>query len=281
MDDKIEKKIILEYKNGKSSIDIVKIVGLSKPTILKVLNKHNLIRKRDRCSSLNIKKDGDKYYVLRKCPSCENEIKTYSKDKVIACRNHFNKINNKSLCRTCMGKNNIGEGNPFFGKKHSNKSKKKISESRRGKAIGDKNGMFKKENRDKIGNKLIERIKINPIKYSKVSKLELSLLKMVSKQYPDAIGSYNVDRYICDIFIPSLNLIIEFNGDYWHCNPNKYDKDYYHIIKQKKSKDIWEEDRIRVDNIKKNGYNLEVIWECDLKTPYYLNTILKKYERKD
>ena len=281
MDDKIEKKIILEYKNGKSSIDIVKIVGLSKPTILKVLNKHNLIRKRDRCSSLNIKKDGDKYYVLRKCPSCENEIKTYSKDKVIACRNHFNKINNKSLCRTCMGKNNIGEGNPFFGKRHSNKSKKKISESRKCKAIGDKNCMFKKENRDKIGNKLIERIKINPIKYGKVSKLELSLLKMVSKQYPDAIGSYNVDRYICDIFIPSLNLIIEFNGDYWHCNPNKYDKDYYHIIKQKKSKDIWEEDQIRVDNIKKNGYNLEVIWECDLKTPYYLNTILKKYERKD
>jgi G:T-mismatch repair DNA endonuclease (very short patch repair protein) len=281
MDDKIEKKIILEYKNGKSSIDIVKIVGLSKPTILKVLNKHNLIRKRDRCSSLNIKKDGDKYYVLRKCPSCENEIKTYSKDKVIACRNHFNKINNKSLCRTCMGKNNMGEGNPFFGKKHNKESIKKISNSRTGKGIGDKNGMFKKENRDKIGNKLIERIKINPIKYSKVSKLELSLLKMVSKQYPDAIGSYNVDRYICDIFIPSLNLIIEFNGDYWHCNPNKYDKDYYHIIKQKKSKDIWEEDRIRVDNIKKNGYNLEVIWECDLKTPYYLNTILKKYERKD
>jgi len=281
MDDKIEKKIILEYKNGKSSMDIVKIVGLSKPTILKVLNKHNLIRKRDRCSSLNIKKDGDKYYVLRKCPSCENEIKTYSKDKVIACRNHFNKINNKSLCRTCMGKNNMGEGNPFFGKKHNKESIKKISNSRTGKGIGDKNGMFKKENRDKIGNKLIERIKINPIKYSKVSKLELSLLKMVSKQYPDAIGSYNVDRYICDIFIPSLNLIIEFNGDYWHCNPNKYDKDYYHIIKQKKSKDIWEEDRIRVDNIKKNGYNLEVIWECDLKTPYYLNTILKKYERKD
>ena len=281
MDDKIEKKIILEYKNGKSSIDIVKIVGLSKPTILKVLNKHNLIRKRDRCSSLNIKKDGDKYYVLRKCPSCENEIKTYSKDKVIACRNHFNKINNKSLCRTCMGKNNIGEGNPFFGKRHNKESIKKISESRKGKAIGDKNVMFKKENRDKIGNKLIERIKINPIKYGKVSKLELSLLKMVSKQYPDAIGSYNVDRYICDIFIPSLNLIIEFNGDYWHCNPNKYDKDYYHIIKQKKSKDIWEEDQIRVDNIKKNGYNLEVIWECYLKTPYYLNTILKKYERKD
>ena len=124
MDDKIEKKIILEYKNGKSSIDIVKIVGLSKPTILKVLNKHN----------------------LRKCPSCENEIKTYSKDKVIACRNHFNKINNKSLCRTCMGKNNIGEGNPFFGKKHNKESIKKISNSRKGKKTSEKTRMKASKN---------------------------------------------------------------------------------------------------------------------------------------
>ena len=52
MDIKTEKKIISEYKKGKSSLEIVKIVGLSKPTILKVLNKHNLVRKRDRCYGL-------------------------------------------------------------------------------------------------------------------------------------------------------------------------------------------------------------------------------------
>ena len=83
MDEKTRKKIISEYKKGKSSLDIVKIVNLSKPTILKVLNENGLVRKRDRCSSLNIKKDGGKYYVIRKCPKCNENIKTVSKDKVM------------------------------------------------------------------------------------------------------------------------------------------------------------------------------------------------------
>ena len=83
MDIKTEKKIISEYKKGKSSLDIVKIVGLSKPTILKVLNKHNLIRKRDRCSTLDIKKNGKKYYVTRKCPVCQKDIKSQSNISIL------------------------------------------------------------------------------------------------------------------------------------------------------------------------------------------------------
>jgi DNA-directed RNA polymerase specialized sigma subunit len=39
MDEKTKKIIISEYKKGKSSLQIVKIVNLSKQTILKVLNK--------------------------------------------------------------------------------------------------------------------------------------------------------------------------------------------------------------------------------------------------
>lgn len=177
-------------------------MGVSKPTILKILKKHNVTKQKDRCKLLEIKKNGDKYIILRKCPKCGDDIKTTSKDRIIACRNYFNAINKNYKCVKCMGESFNGDGNHFYGKTHSKESKEKISKSRKGKATGDKNSMFKKENRDKIGNKLIERIKINPIKYSKVSKLELSLLKMVSKQYPEAIGSYNVDRYICDIFIP-------------------------------------------------------------------------------
>ena len=32
---------------------------------------------------------------------------------------------------------------------------------------------------------------------------------------------------MCDIFLPDLNLIIEYFGDYWHCNPLKYDANYF------------------------------------------------------
>jgi hypothetical protein len=76
MDIKTEKKIISEYKKGKGSLIISRIIGLSKFTILKVLNKHNLIRKRDRCSTLDITKEDEKYYVTRKCPNCGENIKT-------------------------------------------------------------------------------------------------------------------------------------------------------------------------------------------------------------
>jgi hypothetical protein len=141
MDIKTEKKIISEYKKGKSSLEIVKIVGLSKPTILKVLNKHNLVRKRDRCSTLDIKKEGERYYITRKCPKCNKEIKTTSKDKVIACRNYFNAIKGNNNCVKCMSESFIGEGNHFFGKKHTKESLKKMSKSKTGQYTGDQNHM--------------------------------------------------------------------------------------------------------------------------------------------
>lgn len=282
MDSEMEKQIISEYKNGKSSIEIVKIVGLSKPTILKVLNKHNLIRKRDRCLSLNIKKDGNKYYVLRKCPMCKNDVKTSSKDKTIACRNHFNKINNNSLCRICMGKNNTGEGNPFYGKKHSKKTKKQISKNRKGKAIGENNSMAKLENREKLKEILLKRIEINPINFNNRSKSEIEIFEKIKKQFTNTKHSKVLRPYICDIFIPELNLIIEYNGDYWHCNPNKYNFDYYHELKKMFAEEIWNYDKKKIDLIKSNGYNLEVIWETEYnKNPKLINKIIKKYVKKN
>lgn len=52
--------------------------------------------------------------------------------------------------------------------------------------------------------------------------------------------------------------------------------------KKRSAKNIWDEDKIRVDKIKEYGYNLEVIWEYELKEGYtLLNKIIKKYERKN
>lgn len=56
---------------------------------------------------------------------------------------------------------------------------------------------------------------------------------------------------------------IEFNGDYWHCNPEIYSENYYHEIIQQTAKDIWERDAIKVDAIEKHGIPCLVIWEKD------------------
>jgi G:T-mismatch repair DNA endonuclease (very short patch repair protein)/predicted RNA-binding Zn-ribbon protein involved in translation (DUF1610 family) len=283
MDIKTEKKIISEYKKGKSSLEIVKIVGLSKPIILKVLNKHNLVRKRDRCSTLDIKKEGEKYYVTRKCPNCGKDIKTTSKDKVIACRNHFNKLEGTSLCKPCSLKLQVGEGNPFFGKTHTQKSLNKMSKSKKGQNSGDKNHMkqekYRQMSRDIMrsnwDNGILDRKVISEqmkqtqrsgkIKSGIVSKREKEIVKEIKQLGYKLIHSYRVDSKICDVYIPSLNLIIEYFGDYWHCNPKKYESDFFNKKKGKFAWELWDYDKKKIDLVKSYGYNLEVVWEGDLK----------------
>ena len=278
-----EKKIISEYKKGKSSLEIVKIVGVSKPTILKVLHKHNLVRKRDRCSTLNIKKDGEKYYVTRKCPNCSKNIKTTSKDKVIACRNHFNKLEGTSLCKPCSLKLQVGDGNPFFGKKHTKESLKKMSKSKTGQYTGDKNHMKQEKyrqmskdimrsnwdngilNRKVISEQMKQTQRSGKIKSVITSKREKEIVKEIKQLGYNPIHSYRVDSKICDVYIPSLNLIIEYFGDYWHCNPKKYESDFFNKKKGKFAWELWDYDKKKIDLIKSYGYNLEVVWEGDLK----------------
>lgn len=63
-----------------------------------------------------------------------------------------------------------------------------------------------------------------------------------------------------DFYIPELNLIIETDGDFWHCNPEIYSEAKYACQKRNIVKDEvknkWAED---------NGYRLLRLWEKDIK----------------
>lgn len=62
--------------------------------------------------------------------------------------------------------------------------------------------------------------------------------------------------------------IIEFNGDYWHCNPKIYEADYFNKNKGLTAKEIQEYDTIKNQLAKNHGYQVLAIWESDwLKTP--------------
>ena len=302
MDEKTRKKIISEYKKGKSSLDIVKIVKLSKPTILKVLNENGLVRKRDRCSKLKIDKINNNYVIIRTCPKCRNLIETKSKDKTIACRNHLNKISKSSLCKPCSFESQKGEGNSFYGKKHSETTINKISTSRKGKGMGNSNSMsnpvWRKKSSDNLKKKwasgeleetrklMSEHMKktrrLGKIKSGITSRKEKEIIEFLKEYNIQSIQSYRVDTKICDIYIPSLNLIIEYFGDYWHCNPNKYPEDYFNKKKGMSAKEIWDYDKNKIDLILSYGYNLEVVWENELKHDNKkIITILEKHDTKN
>jgi G:T-mismatch repair DNA endonuclease (very short patch repair protein) len=296
-----EEFIIKEYLGGKSSLVLEKEMGVSKPSILKILKKYNVTRRRDRCKTLDIKKNGDKYVILRKCPKCDNNIKTTSKDRTIACRNYFNAINENRKCVKCMGESFNGEGNHFYGKIHSKESKEKISKSRKGKATGDKNSMANLVWRKKASNNLKKKWDSGEMEHARKimsdtmketrrsgklksvmrSKKEKEIIVEIKKMGYVVEHSLRVETKICDIFIPSLNLIIEYNGDYWHCNPKKYKSDYFNQKKQKTAKELWDYDKHKIDLIREKGYNLEIVWESDLKKDHTLiNKLIKKYDAK-
>lgn len=90
--------------------------------------------------------------------------------------------------------------------------------------------------------------------------------------------------YFLDFYDKHYNIVIEIFGDFWHCNPLKYSKEYYHKIKNKTALEIWEEDRKRQQDII-NILNADffIIWEgeWDKNKEIIKKNILELINKKD
>ena len=68
-------------------------------------------------------------------------------------------------------------------------------------------------------------------------------------------------RYRCDIFIPSQNLVIECDGDYWHGHPGKYSNDEL----TRRQRDQRMRDKFRNKELVEKGFKVLRLWECEIK----------------
>lgn len=130
-----------------------------------------------------------------------------------------------------------------------------------------------------------EKININRKKlfnksgYSKISvELFNSILNKMSDKYKERTYyathnnefiRYNKEiksYYKLDFVNTELMKCIEFNGDFWHCNPKKYNENHVHKITNKPVNEIWEYDKIKEKFIKENmGFDLLIIWESEYR----------------
>lgn len=65
--------------------------------------------------------------------------------------------------------------------------------------------------------------------------------------------------------------IIEFNGDFYHANPLKYDANSIITIAKKNiltAKEIWKKDEFKINTLTKMGYEILIIWETDVVENY-------------
>ncbi len=94
---------------------------------------------------------------------------------------------------------------------------------------------------------------------SKLEKTFANILDLLNIPYAKFLYAKPIKAFY-DFYLEEHNLIIEVDGDFWHCNPNTkfaepaYDTQRRNIIRDKE-KEEWAKD---------NGYKLIRIWENDI-----------------
>lgn len=66
-------------------------------------------------------------------------------------------------------------------------------------------------------------------------------------------------KFCVDAFVPSLNLVIQFDGDYWHGNPQKFT-----ALNSTQERAV-RYDRAHDAYMARCGYSVMRIWESDFK----------------
>ncbi len=151
-----------------------------------------------------------------------------------------------------------GENNVWFGKKHKPES-----------LIKQKATLAK--NHPGITNAF------ELAQHRQTSKPQIEIFEFLKQEYQDF--NWEIEKFIsntelrcfADIFCEERKLIIEFYGDYWHCNPNdrRYnDPKFFHQKKQQTAEQVWTDDLYRNSLLEKMGYKVFIIWETDMKSDW-------------
>jgi hypothetical protein len=104
------------------------------------------------------------------------------------------------------------------------------------------------------------------LKSANVSKMESLFGETLSEDWKSQIFfKESGKRYLYDFYNEKEKRIIEFQGEYWHCDPRKYSEDYFHTIKQMTAKEIWEYDAKKRKIAENLGWTVEYMWEHDFR----------------
>lgn len=182
--------------------------------------------------NIKIQSNQDKQLINKKCSHCGNAYKVWpyrsnSSFCSSTCFNEFRKIT--LICATC--------GKYFDVPKHVAKGGRKYC-SERCSALG--------------GNK----------RKSKFSQDVTEFLKQFYFIKTEVVIKDERKKYFADIVIDNI-LVVECNGDYWHCNPQIYPKDYFNKKLKTSANETWYLDEVRKKFITTKGFRFLTVWEYD------------------
>ncbi|MDO8623145.1 MAG: NUMOD3 domain-containing DNA-binding protein [archaeon] len=185
---------------------------------------------------------------------------------------HCSEEHKKNIRKANLGKHHSDETKLKMslvkkGKKLSQETKRKLSESLKGKNKGKicsddhkrKIGLANKGsigfwNGKKLSQETCQKIKI--ARYKQIFPLKDSSIEVKVRGFLDELKvEYFQHKYMniahgyqCDFFIPSINTVIECDGNYWHKYPTGREIDH-----------------IRTKELIENGFKVLRLWEVEIK----------------
>jgi len=104
----------------------------------------------------------------------------------------------------------------------------------------------------------------------------VSSVSKLSQLWLDKIGIPESDRekfirvskskyYIVDGLDKKNNTIYEFNGDFWHGNPEVYSPNDFNVVSKKSYKELFKATKRKRSDLEKLGYKVKSIWESEFK----------------
>lgn len=157
---------------------------------------------------------------------------------------------NADKIKTKISNSMKGKLNHFYGKHHSQNTCLKLSNSIRGRKSPIKGRQFPKMQYPKMGWRTSRKNQIFPLKDTKIEVKIQNFLKELKIDFFTHQYIKEIEHgYQCDILVPSMNLVIECDGDYWHKYPI--------------GKEI---DHIRTKELLEKGFKVLRLWEFEIRS---------------
>lgn len=93
-------------------------------------------------------------------------------------------------------------------------------------------------------------------------------------------GNQPIGAMTVDVFHSAKKIVVEFNGDAYHCNPKTWESDEYSTLIKMTAGQKWKKDIARYAWLRSQGYQVVVIWESDWERSREdcLNRVKEAYE---
>ena len=161
------------------------------------------------------------------------------------------------------------------GKKRSKEFSEALSKRMKGKKVSDETRKKQSKIRKVISNRPEVKQKQRELRATQVfpnkdTKPELAVQKILTdnqitfqKHIPIKIGNrfHQVDVLLDD------KKIIEVNGTYHHADPRKYEPNKIITLHRKQitAKQVWTEEKTKLDKIRNLGYQILIVWQIDIE----------------